>query len=63
MAYYLTRPCAIQPNKTMYYKGFGCWTDRFELKETYNDRTYLDGLIENKDGLTGGFKKATVVEE
>ena len=63
MAYYLTRPCAIQPNKTLYYKGFGCWSDRSEYKKLYDSRAELDSMMDNPDGTNGGWRNATVVEE
>ena len=63
MAYYLTRPCAIQPNKVMYYSGNGKWSDNSALKQTYDTKAEVDTMIDNTDYLNGGFKNATVVEE
>lgn len=63
MAYYLTRPCAIQSNKTMYYSGSGRWSDNSATKQTYDTQTELESMMANPDGLNGGWRNATIVEE
>lgn len=63
MAYYITRPKALNPSEVVYYTGGNHWSDNSADKATYNTQTKANNVISNADGKNGGFANAIVVEE
>lgn len=63
MAFYVTKPSLIDSSITLYYAGGNRWSDQSYEKIVFATREGLDTKIANKDGKTGAFKTATVVEE
>ena len=61
MAYHITRPEALDPNKVVYYTGGEKWSDNVSLKKSYSTKAKASAVILNPDGKNGGFKNATVV--
>jgi hypothetical protein len=47
----------------MYYSGSGRWSDDSAKKQTYDTQTELESMMANPDGLNGGWRNATIVEE
>lgn len=62
MAFYITRPGAVNPSTTVYYTGGNSWSDNPADKVTMTEAE-ANALLPNPDGKNGGFKNATVVEE
>jgi len=62
MAYYITRPEALNPSKVVYYTGGNTWSDNSDNKATFTE-SEANQIILNPDGKNGGFANATVVSE
>ena len=63
MAFYITRPSALIPNKLVYYVGGSQWSDNSDNKKLFESSEEANNLLINEDGKNGGFKLAQVVEE
>jgi len=61
MSYHIQKPSAVNKEITVYYRGGNRWSD------VYEDRLIFDedptSLLNNPEGINGGWTNATVVTE
>ena len=63
MAYHIQKPSALNSDVTVYYTGDRSWSDNPDNKKTWDDSDTPTNLMVNPDGLNGGWRGASIVEE
>ena len=63
MAYYITKPFSLNPDRVLYFVGDNRWSDDPTNKITYETEELANSAKANPDGKNGGFMGSTVVSE
>jgi len=62
MAYYITKPSAIDKTITVYWTGGNQWSDKIGDKKSLSTKAKAEAIVANPDGKNGGFDNTTIVK-
>ena len=62
MAYYITKPSALDKNVTVYWTGARQWSDNIADKKSLSSKAKAEAVVANPDGKNGGFDNSTIVK-